>query len=49
MQTLPFDTETQSTNIRNGFNRLLQFVEEIIKNGLLKFAKALRTEMRMKQ
>lgn len=47
MQT--FNFQTQSIRTRNGFGRLPQFVENTMKNNLLKVAKALRTGMRIKR
>ena len=46
---LPFNFQTQSVSTRNGFSRLPQFVEDIMKNSLLKFAKALRTGLRIER
>lgn len=44
----PFNFQTQSISTRNGFSRLPQCVEVIMKNSLLKLAKALKTGMKMK-
>lgn len=46
---LPFNFQTQSVSTRNGFSRLPQFVEDIMKNSLLKFAKVLRTGLRIER
>lgn len=45
----PFNFQSQSIRTRKGFVRLPQFVEDTMKNSLLKFAKALRTGMRIKR
>lgn len=45
---LPLNSQTESTSTRNGFSRLPCWVEDSMKKSLLKFAKALRTGMRIK-